>query len=350
MSYILNISNKLLPNFINISLFEQERGWGEMNDNKEGKIINLTETIAYSASNEINKILHDEDSGFFQPWQCISYNTIPNTLKTTLDELFILWDKEARLRTGFALSKGNVYIPNIFSIISGTDPSFEEYWKKVELLKNKKEEVVFISKIPLSKENIASNYAKKYDELKADKDLFLDNGLFNIDRVKQLDFYNFQHLRLNLQDILLNKINQIINIEGFFKFEISEELKFKLLFATLTMDASFISLIQKFDYPFKIPKVVIFDGEKTVFSHFDIFLLAFLYLIGLDIVILSPAGYVNLENFVDEKWYVTHSLKVLRDDINPDVINQNTIRNTSAIGRTSQPGIFDRWMSSFKRK
>ena len=57
---------------------------------KEEKLIRKA-TVAYEASGQVEQLLFTPDSGVYKPWQFESFKALPITLKTTFEEIAILW-------------------------------------------------------------------------------------------------------------------------------------------------------------------------------------------------------------------------------------------------------------------
>ena len=75
-------------------------------------------------------MLYGGDAGIFRDFQFPNSQTV--TLKTTLEEIGILWKQEARFRQGFETSGNLVTVPNIFAKISGVkDGSAAAYWEEI---------------------------------------------------------------------------------------------------------------------------------------------------------------------------------------------------------------------------
>ena len=61
-------------------------------------------TVAFKATQEINEIMHHENSGLYKPFQFKSYSTNSIRLKTTEDEAFLLAKERAMIRPHFEVS------------------------------------------------------------------------------------------------------------------------------------------------------------------------------------------------------------------------------------------------------
>lgn len=266
------------------------------------------ETVAYRASKEIDQVLHTEDSGVYRPWQFEDYTVVSRPLHTTYDELFILWNEEARFREGFLVESGKVYIPNIFAKVSGVTMDIGQYWAGFDKLKNNTENTIFIQKIPF---NNPRGFA-------------VTPGIFNIDdslnkeKVKVLREYRFGHLRTSVQNLILEKTDELLSLQDLFLLPVTRDFKTKALYTILGLEKKYLDLLQKFDYPMQIPKLVIFDSDEGIFSQEDLIIIAFLNLVGWDIVIMTPTGYNNIENGISNYYYDIHKLDDFKFDLSLD--------------------------------
>lgn len=152
--------------------------------------------------------------------------------------------------------------------------------------------------------------------------IFNIEGRLNRDKVKSIREYRFGYLRTPVQNLILDKMDELITSEDIFTFSITNEFKTKAVYTILGMEKRYLDLIQKFDYPLQIPKLVIFHGDESTFTEEDMIIITFLHLIGFDIVILTPTGYNNIENGVDQYYYDTHKLENFRFGLKPEKKNQ----------------------------
>lgn len=286
-----------------------------LKDFPKREVISRTETIAFKASNEIEEIIYDEESGLYKPWQFENYNVEPVTLKTTYDELKILWNEEARMRTGFKIENGTIYIPNIFAKISGVTEDINIYWKDLSYFKLTGANL-FISNLPFTEINYSKHdlYRLSY--------LINNDGYLNEDSLIKSEFYKFSYLKTSLQKTMIKKINDIFELP-LFKKEVNKEFKLKILMTILNIDKNLIELLQSFDYPFKIPKLIIYSKDENNFSDEDSIIITFLNLIGFDILIITPTGYNNIENQIPRKYYDIHKFKKI--NLNLELVNLDNI-------------------------
>ncbi|KEH92904.1 YceG family protein [Clostridium novyi] len=292
-----------LPNLCDIREFPKE------------EVLTRHETVAFKASNEIENVIYSEEDGLFKPWQFENYKTSPLTLRATYDELKLLWNEEARIRSGFRIENETVYIPNLFAKISGVNSDLNLYWNDLKTLKNAKD-TLFIYKIP-HKHDDYSNY-----------DLYslsycFKNGVLDKESLLKHRLYKFSYLKTPLQNVIMDKINLLLKLP-IFKNGVDEEFKLKILITILNIDKDILELIQKFDYPFNIPKIVIYHNNEALLSDSDVILLAFLNMMCFDIVIFTPTGYNDIENNINENFYDTYKLEDIKFNLN--IPNLNSIK------------------------
>ncbi|WP_414647241.1 YceG family protein [Clostridium tetani] len=263
----------------------------------------------------MEEIIYDEESGLYKPWQFENYNVEPVTLKTTYDELKILWNEEARMRTGFKIENGTIYIPNIFAKISGVTEDINIYWKDLSYFKLTGANL-FISNLPFTEINYSKHdlYRLSY--------LINNDGYLNEDSLIKSEFYKFSYLKTSLQKTIIKKINDIFELP-LFKKEVNKEFKLKILMTILNIDKSLIELLQSFDYPFKIPKLIIYSKNENSFSDEDSIIITFLNLIGFDILIITPTGYNNIENQIPRKYYDIHKFEKI--NLNLELVDLDNI-------------------------
>jgi|SRR5680860_117229 len=264
-------------------------------------------TIAYNASKEIEKVIYSEEVGLFKPWQFESYSTQPLTLKTTFDELKILWREPAKLRPEFKVQNKKVYVPNLFAKINGVSEDLNSYWLDLKALSSASN-TRLIEDVPFTK----ISYTKQ--ELYQTDYLLNDQGLFEELKVKQSKHYKFGYLKGHLQHFLIVKINELLSSEMFLA-TVDEKFKLKIIMTILTMDDSLIKLIEVFDYPQEIPKVIVYDNEKETFTETDAILLAYFNLIGLDVIILTPTNYRTIEQQIKPSLFDVHQLPLVKYDL-----------------------------------
>lgn len=288
-------------------------------------------TIAYNASKEIEEVIYSEEVGLFKPWQFESYSTQPVTLKTTYDELKILWREPAKLRPEFKVQNKKVYVPNLFAKINGVSENLDAYWQDLKAFSSAPN-TRLIEDVPFAK----ISYTKQ--ELYQTDYLLNEQGLFDELKVMKSQHYKFGYLKGHLQHFLIVKINELLS-SGMFLAPVNEKFKLKIIMTILTMDDSLIKLIEVFDYPQEIPKVIVYDNEKETFTENDALLLAYFNLIGLDVVIFTPTNYKTIEQQIKPNLLDVHQLPLVKYDLALPSLN-----NISA-ALPHKPGLLSRFFN-----
>lgn len=65
------------------------------------------------------------------------------------------------------------------------------------------------------------------------------------------------------------------------------------------MPLNYFKLIESFDFPFKIPKIVLFIPSRCQLSQDNYLFLKFMNALGFDVLILSPGGTEVCHDFQD---------------------------------------------------
>jgi len=273
---------------------------------KEEKVVRKS-TVAYEASNEIEELIFTPDSGLYKPWQFEMFNTIPVTLKTTFDEVSILWDEESRIRPNFKIANNTVYIPNIFAKVRGTYEDVSKYWSYINNLK-KAENSYLISKIPFSTVNFTR------EEVFSLAYVINEDGTVDKEKLVKSKFYKYSYMKDCTQNLIIQKINELIKSD-YFCNEIDNKFTLRIIFTVLNLKDELLRLIQNFDFPHAIPKLLVYSNDRAEFSKEDIITLLLLNLIGMDVIILVPTGYNNIENDIKREVFDTHKLPSYKLDL-----------------------------------
>ena len=273
---------------------------------KEEKVVRKS-TVAYEASNEIEELIFTPDSGLYKPWQFEMFNTIPVTLKTTFDEVSILWDEESRIRPNFKIANNTVYIPNIFAKVRGTYEDVSKYWSYINNLK-KAENSYLISKIPFSTVNFTR------EEVFSLAYVINEDGAVDKEKLVKSKFYKYSYMKDCTQNLIIQKINELIKSD-YFCNEIDNKFTLRIICTVLNLKDELLRLIQNFDFPHAIPKLLVYSNDRAEFSKEDIITLLLLNLIGMDVIILVPTGYNNIENDIKREVFDTHKLPSYKLDL-----------------------------------
>ncbi|MCM1525287.1 MAG: YceG family protein [Ruminococcus sp.] len=281
-------------------------------------------TVAYNAERELDTMLYGGDT-VFRDRQFSKMSSA--VLKTTLDEIFILWDQQAKYRSGFAVRGGDrVIVPTIFAKLNGVDDGdMKRYWDMVEELLTP--DTIFISKGAAYKRpdlNVSRLYSAYHD-----------GNRLNIPKLKASPLNKFTYLSEELQDLIFEKMQEVID-EGMLRLDSPAETVDHVMYTGLNLDKTILRCLQRYDFTKDIPKMIVVDAVEDVFSKVESTQLLLFSYLGFDVLIMSPCGYRDIEVYVDSGAFETHTL-------NEFVYNVNVPRfkiPTEAKKKKQKNGIF----------
>lgn len=283
-------------------------------------------TVAYSAERELDTMLYGGDAGIFRDFQFPNSQTV--TLKTTLEEIGILWKQEARFRQGFATSGNLVTVPNIFAKISGVrDGNISAYWEEIR-------ERLTPDTILRIKE--AKDAQPENPDLSAYRS-FYRNGKIDTEQLKSSTLNRCSYLPDRIQDMYLYKLQETVD-SGFLKLS-GDELMCSVLHWGLNMDKEFMKMLQSFDFTKQLPKLIWIDAVEQTFTLEECVQLVLCNLIGFDILIYTPTGYKNLETFVSADAFEEHTLNEFMYNLEvPKFKIPSETKNSGFFGRLFRKG------------
>ena len=271
-----------------------------INSNTEVKA--STSTVAYKAEKELDTILY-ANTGLYRNKQFKTCKTI--TLRTTYEEIPIIWKEDAKFRPGFKAEENNVYIPNIFAKVCGIkDGNINTYIKQIqELITNK---TIMIRGFPyIKKDTYNPFYASSYK--------FVDNDKIDVKNIKKFKDYKYGFLNQNTQNLIFTKIQEIIDLRLIDQLDMA--INQKIVATLLNINKEILNLIQQIDFTKDLPKIIITDVNENIASLQDSILLIFLNLIGFDIIIFTPTGYQNIENYINPDLFEEYQIGDYKYDL-----------------------------------
>jgi hypothetical protein len=249
-------------------------------------------TDAYRASKQLDQYLYGSDT-FFRDFQFPKITAL--TLKTTIDEIDVLWHEQSKFRSGFKVEGDRAIVPNIFAKISGVRGDLDSYF---DAIKYKLSPMSIITRnTPAYKRDIDSHQLKIYRN-------YINGEQIITEKLKNSPLNKFQYLSENIQNTIFEKMQEAAD-SGYLKLDFSETLP-QIIHVGLNLDKNILHLYQKFDFTKDIPKFIIIDTIEDTFSKVECIQLVLLNLLGFDILIYTPTGYRNLETFVDDSAFESY--------------------------------------------
>lgn len=261
-------------------------------------------TAAYHAERELDTLMY-QDSGIYRNFQYSQ--AVAVSLKTMYEEVAILWDQELKYRPNFSVVDSIVNMPVIFTKVSGVkDGLINEYWQSIKTLITN--DTVIIKSLPYI-DSTAENPMKAYATD------FYKNSRLQKGKIKEHKAYQYGHLREEMQDYILEKLQLLIN-QKIIKGTGENGTEYTIISVVLNLDKELIRRIQNFDFTKQNPKLIYINTSEEVISLEDSILTAFLNLLGFDILFFIPTGYQNVEKFFNSKIMEEHQIGEYKHDLN----------------------------------
>ena len=242
-------------------------------------------TVAYHAERELDTLMY-QDSGMYRAMQHEAATTV--MLSTMYEEIGILWNQELKYRPNFLTTDKSVVMPVIFAKVSGVkDGQVPQYWS---LIKS------FITPETFVVKNGPLINSAALNQMKSVAAGFLKDGKLQREKIRSHQCYTYGFLRESMQNHILDKLQALIDrklIKGTFE----NGAEYAIIAVALTMNIQLTRMIQNFDFTKTNPKIIYINTGEKIISLEDSILMAFLSLIGFDVLFFVPTGYRTVENF-----------------------------------------------------
>lgn len=260
-------------------------------------------TAAYQAEREMDSILY-QNTGLYRARQHQKAEAV--TLQTMYEEIGLLWDQELKYRPGFAAEGDTVTVPVLLEKICGMkDGPILPYWLEIKKLVTP--ETTLVTKLPWQT-GLEANPMKPYATQ------FLRQGRLQREKIKQHKDYPYGILRPEIQDYLLDKL-QVLLDEKFIAGTYQNGTEYTIVSTILGLPKDLLRRIQNFDFTKKNPKLIIISTTEETLSLEDSILVAFLNLVGFDILFFVPTGYQSIEKYFQKPFANEHQLGPYRYDL-----------------------------------
>lgn len=252
-------------------------------------------TIAYHAEQDLNSIIY-QDSGLYRNQQY--KKAIAVSLQTIYEEIYILWNQEIKYRPNFEVLENKVILPTIISKISGVkDKNLTEYWKDIRKLVV--DDTIVITAVP---------YMNHFNNPNSQSSsLFLKNKELDKNKIKNHSSYQYGIFREEIQNYMLEKLQDLLD-SGLMKGTFTQGMEYTIISVILNLNKEITRLIQKIDFTKKLPKLLMICTDEHICSLEDSIIIAYLHLIGFDIVIFVPTGYQVIEKYYSQPLFIEHQI------------------------------------------
>jgi hypothetical protein len=212
------------------------------------------------------------------------------TLKTTYDEIDLIWHEQAKYRAGFQVKGDRVFIPNIFAKISGVrDADMDNYWDEVRFKLSPYTKIIRHS--PTFRRGADSFTLRAYSAYYSGERILTEN-------LKKSPLNKYTYLSEGIQDMIFEKMQEAAD-SGLLKLDFNELIP-QIMYVGLNLDKEILRILQKFDFTKDVPKFIVTDTIEDTFTKTECIQLIMYNLFGFDILIYTPTGYRNLETFISD--------------------------------------------------
>lgn len=268
-------------------------------------------TVAYHAERDLDQMIY-ENTGMYRDKQYQKASTI--VLKTMYEEIEILWDQELKFRPNFSTSQDKVHLPILFAKVSGVkDGDVSAYWSSVKRLLTADTKVIQNNSGSFSENTrqlvgrSAQSFMETVNPLKESAPLFYKNDKLLYDKIKNHKDYGYGFMREETQDYLLERLEIMLsqkNIKGMG----TNGVEYEVISTILTLDKEILRMIQGFDFTKKNPKIIYIHTKENVPPIGDAIIMAYLNLIGFDIISFVPTGYQGIEAHFNQNIMEEHNI------------------------------------------
>lgn len=309
-------------------------------------------TMAAQAERRVQQTLFSGDTlGMYKPGQFRTCTTI--NFSTTYDEIKLWWNKELYLRPGFEARGNLAVIPTIFRVIKGCIGDSNTYLSEIQkyccgktlLCKYKSElDMLYEAGSHCNIHRGTDINCTRFEDQKP----FFENGKLNKDRIKSGRNYSYNFLDINKQDMLLDKIEDILVNDKINKklFRSEQEFIDTVLNIGLNLHMSILQNIQWFEFYTYNPNLVLILKDQNMPDVNNMILLALLQNLGFDILIFVPTSYSSIEGLVGPKFvYDTNIVGEANyevDGFRLHVTNNIEIPEVSTDGQSKKQGFFSK--------
>ena len=262
-------------------------------------------TMAYHAERELDTLLY-QDSGIYRNQQYQKADIL--TLRTTYEEIALYWREDVSFRPNFEIINQTVQIPVLWAKICGVkDGDVHAYWDSVKALMAESPYVIY--RPPFRQPNANMPMKPRIVD-------FLIRGKLERDKIKADRYYAYGFLRPEIQEHMLDKLQLLLD-QKIIKGTYENGTEYDILATILHLDISIVREIQKFDFTKKNPKLIYILANEKMMSLEDSIIMAFLHLIGFDILFLVPTGYQSVEKYFQKLEMEEHQIGQYLYDLRP---------------------------------
>lgn len=248
-------------------------------------------TVAYNAERDLDTILYN-DTSLFRIKQFKKIN--PIVLKTTYEEISILWNEVAKVRPSFNCAGNLVTVPTIFAKVNGVTNTYIEDIKKLQ----GKNTFLFTNNNPLVLQQDVGYQGQSLRDF-AKHLVFRDE--IDYERLFKSKFYTYSVYSEETQELIREKCDKLIHMNWCVNGD--KNIVYDIIDTIFRLPPNILQAIHNYDFTADIPKVIMYNGGNIPCSIQECIALMFLSLVGFDVVIFTPTGYRVVEHCINSNLF-----------------------------------------------
>lgn len=309
-------------------------------------------TMAAQAERRVQQTLFSGDTlGMYKPGQFRACSVID--FNTTYDELKLWWNKELYLRPGFETRGDVAVIPTLFKVIKGCIGNSQVFTSEIQkyccgktlLCKDRSElGMLYEPGVHCNIRRCTDVNCTRFEDQKS----FFENGKLNRDRIKSGRNYSYSFLDMNKQDMILDKIEDILVNDKVNRklFRTEQEFIDAVLNVGLNLSMVVLQNIQWFEFYTYNPNLILILKDQNMPDINNMIFLALLQSLGFDVLIFVPTSYSSIENLVGPKFvYNTNIVGEANYEVDTSklhVTNNIEISDTESNNQQQKKGFFSK--------
>lgn len=263
--------------------------------------VSVNQSTTLQFMNEIQESLFT-GTGVYRPWQLKEYNLQPLNQQMTIYDLKSNINEYARVRAGFSVDGNTVTTPNIFMQIDGVpdEADMEEYLNLFEDCMKGEHKMLLTDKgAKLIRHTLTDDEKLQLVFCKPTGDRY------DAEELKKLSSYTWNMYNKTVEKRLVDALNQVMQ-ESVLSKTLSQDKEFTLVDHILSIHSDIIKMVDNYDYPEEVPRIVIFLENEDFIQQEAIQVLVFLYELGFDIVIFNPSGLMSISSEINLNVFNSH--------------------------------------------
>jgi arsenate reductase-like glutaredoxin family protein len=268
--------------------------------------IQIVSTWQHSEYTLEDTIYKDTNLYKYYLYNHIFIGAVPIILDIDAKKVYNLWDQKSTSRPNFRTFKNKIIIPITCTKFIGVySDDVDFYWGKIKRLFSNNS--MLLTDFPYIKNEYLSIDTNLISS-------FINGGDIQKEKILSHPSYKYSFIRKEMQEHMLNSLQELLDSRTI-KDTFENGTEYKIIDVALNLNATFLNLINDYNFTGKIPKLICIDTVERVWSLEDSILIAYIRQLGFDIAFFSPAGHENTELYLEKEFFVEHIIGKYMDNL-----------------------------------